>query len=198
MREPGSRGWRPSPRLASFARDVLLGEPAQAGRHAILAGLVARIGETCNLTMPDHGRVVYLDRVESAWPLRLHLAPGSHVPIHCTASGKLFLATMPRARRAALLRASPLERRAPGTIVDPALFERELERLRAQDLGIDNQEFIAGLIAIAVPVRDRRGRVVAAIAVHAPEARMSLAAAMGHVPALREAAKAIGTTLAAG
>ena len=87
--------------------------------------------------MLDRGRVVYLDRVESHWPLRLHLAPGSQVPIHCTASGKLFLATLPKTRRAALLRATPLDRHAPGTIVDPAALERELDALRKRDLGID-------------------------------------------------------------
>lgn len=195
VREPGSRGFRPSPRLAAFARDVLLCDPGQSERHAILASLAARVGETCNLTMPDRGRVVYLDRVESHWPLRLHLAPGSQVPIHCTASGKLFLATMPRARRAALLRATPLERHAPGTIVDPAALEREIEALRRLDLGIDREEYIAGLVAVAVPVRDRRGRVVAAVAVHAPAARMSVEAALGHVDAMREAATGVAGTL---
>ena len=195
VREPGSRGYRPSPRLAAFARGVLLGAPAQAERHAILEGLVARIGETCNLTMLDRSRVVYLDRVESHWPLRLHLAPGSRVPVHCTASGKLFLATMPKARRAALLRALPLDRHAPATIVEAGALARELEALRRRDLGIDAEEFIVGLVAVAVPVRDRRGRVAAAVAVHAPAARMPLAAALGHVDAMRAAAAAIGATL---
>ena len=195
VREPGSRGFRPSTPLATFARDVLMCQSAQSARHAILEGLVARVGETCNLTMLDRGRVVYLDRVEAHWPLRLHLAPGSQVPIHCTASGKLFLATMPKERRESLLRATPLERHAPGTIVDRAALDRELEALRKRDLGIDNEEYMAGLIAVAVPVRDRRGRVVAAIAVHAPAARMSLQAAQGHEAALREAATAVARTL---
>ena len=51
------------------------------------------------------------------------------------------------------------------------------------------------LVAVAVPVRDRRGRVVAAIAVHAPAARMSLDAALGHVGEMREAASRIASTL---
>lgn len=195
VREPGSRGFRPSAHLAAFARDVLMCQPAQSARRAILEGLVARIGETCNLTMPDQGRVVYLDRVEAHWPLRLHLAPGSQVPIHCTASGKLFLATMPKRQRVALLGATLLDRHAPGTIVDRGALECELDALRARDLGIDNEEYMAGLIAIAVPVRDRRGRVVAAIAVHAPAARMSLEAALTHEEVLREAATSVARTL---
>lgn len=195
VREPGSRGFRVSAQLAAFAREVLLGDPAQAERHAILEGLATRIGETCNLTMLDRGRVVYLDRVECQWPLRVNLAPGSQVPIHCTASGKLFLATMPKARRTALLAAAPLERFAPTTIVDRAALEHELERLRKRDLGIDDEEYMAGLIAVAVPVRDPRGRVVAALAVHAPAARMPLTAALDHVDAMRAAAARIASTL---
>ncbi|MDB5999924.1 MAG: transcriptional regulator, IclR family, partial [Rhizobacter sp.] len=52
----------------------------------------------------------------------------------------------------------------------------------------DREEFIAGLVAVAVPVRDREGEVRAAIAVHAPTARMSLEAMMAELPALRDAA----------
>lgn len=195
VREPGSRGFRASAQLAAFAREVLLGDSAQTERHAILEGLATRIGETCNLTMLDRGHVVYLDRVECQWPLRLHLAPGSRVPIHCTASGKLFLATMPKLRRAALLAAAPLERHAPATIVDRAELDRELDRLRKRDLGVDDEEYMAGLVAIAVPVRDRRGRIAAAIAVHAPTARMPLAAALGYVDEMRAAAARISATL---
>lgn len=195
VREPGSRGFRASAQLAAFAREVLLGDSAQTERHAILEGLATRIGETCNLTMLDRGHVVYLDRVECQWPLRVHLAPGSQVPIHCTASGKLFLATMPKLRRAALLAAAPLERHAPGTIVDAAALERELESLRKRDLGIDDEEYIAGLIAVAVPVRDPRRRVAAALAVHAPVARMPLAAALDYVDEMRTAAAHIAATL---
>ena len=53
----------------------------------------------------------------------------------------------------------------------------------------DREEFIAGLIAVAVPVRDRQGAVRAAIAVHAPTARMTLRRALAQIEPLREAAK---------
>jgi DNA-binding IclR family transcriptional regulator len=48
----------------------------------VLAALVARIGETCNFTTFDRAQVLDLDRVEAAWPLRLTLDVGSHVPLH--------------------------------------------------------------------------------------------------------------------
>jgi DNA-binding IclR family transcriptional regulator len=55
-----------------------------APRHAILEALSQRIGETCNFGVMADSHVVYLDRVESAWPFGLRFEPGSRVPLHCT------------------------------------------------------------------------------------------------------------------
>jgi DNA-binding IclR family transcriptional regulator len=76
----------------------MLNGSLRAARHAILARVVEGIGETCNFTMLDGGEVIYLDRVEAAWPLRMNLSSGSRVPLHCTASGKLLLALQPKVR----------------------------------------------------------------------------------------------------
>ena len=67
-REPGARRYAPGPRLAALGRAALLNGGLRAERHAILARLVDAIGETCNFTMLDGDAVVYLDRVEAAWP----------------------------------------------------------------------------------------------------------------------------------
>ena len=60
--------------------------------------------------------MVYLDRVETAAPLRFYLHPGSRVPAHCSASGKMFLAQMPPAQRRRLLAHAPLERYTAKTL----------------------------------------------------------------------------------
>ena len=194
-REPDGRRYSAGPRLATLALAALQNPAHRAERHAVLRGLVEEVGETCNFTMQDGDEVVYLDRVEARWPLRLMLAPGSHVPLHCTASGKLFLALMPPARRRRLLAAAPLARLTRNTITDGDSLLRELERIRAENIGTDNEEFLAGLTAIAVPVVDTRGRLLATVAVHAPTSRMSLAKARTHVPTLRRAAAKLALTL---
>src|SRR5690606_27382520 len=102
-------------------------------RHRILESVVEEIGETVNCTMLDGSDVVYLDRVETAWPLRLHLQPGSRVPLHCTASGKLFLAHLTKRARDKLVGAGPLLRYTEHTITDPLKFEKELARIRKDD-----------------------------------------------------------------
>jgi IclR family transcriptional regulator, acetate operon repressor len=195
-REPEGRRIVPGPRLTRFAHDVMRSEALQAPRHAILKRLAEDVGETVNLTMLDRGEVVYLDRVETAWPLRMTLQPGSRVPLHCTASGKLLLALLPTPRRRRVITELALTRYTDHTIVDRRRLEIEFKAIRAAGFATDNEEYLAGLVCVAVPVT-AAGRVAACVAVHAPIARMPLARAVDHLPALRRAADALGASFQA-
>jgi IclR family acetate operon transcriptional repressor len=188
-RDVQERSFTIGPALHRLAYDTLNHGVVRGLRHEVLAALVARIGETCNFTTFDRAQVLYLDRVEAAWPLRLTLDVGSHVPLHCTASGKLFMAFMAPAERAALVAHMTLTRMTPATIVSGKALAAECERIAKAGHSCDREEFIAGLIAVAVPVRDAAGSVRAAIAVHAPVARMTLRRALTQLAPLREAAK---------
>ncbi len=190
-REPDGRRVVAGPRLARLALDVLMNETVRTPRHAILARLAAEVGETVNLTMLDRSEVVYLDRVESAWPLRMTLQPGSRVPLHCTASGKLLLASMPAARRRRVVEALDLTRYTDNTITDARALERELAIIRRHGYSTDNEEFLAGVVCVAVPVASTGGAVVASVAVHAPVARLPLERVLTLTPALRRAAAAL-------
>ncbi|MEO6030307.1 MAG: helix-turn-helix domain-containing protein, partial [Burkholderiaceae bacterium] len=83
-RDVDERSFGVGPALRQLAFDTLNHGTVRGLRHAVLADLVARVGETCNLTTLDGTQVLYLDRVEAQWPLRLTLDVGSHVPLHCT------------------------------------------------------------------------------------------------------------------
>ena len=194
LREPDGKHYTVGPRLAHFGTEILMNSSVRGARHAILQRLVDDIGETCNFTMLDGSEVVYLDRVETAWPLRMNLQPGSRVPLHCSASGKLLLAMLTRAQRAKLLDNLPLQRYTENTITERAKLERELERIRRDKASTDNEEYLAGLVCVAVPVSGRDGRPCAAVAVHAPVARMPVDKALAHLPALRRAALALTQT----
>jgi DNA-binding IclR family transcriptional regulator len=196
-REPGSRLYRPGPRLLTFALDVVATSARSAPRHAILESLSGEVGETCNFGVMVENHVVYVDRVEAVWPFGLRFEPGSRVPLHCTAMGKLLLAMLSRERRLALLEAIGLPAYTERTITDASDLAKELENIRRNELSIDNQEFLAGVVCLAVPVKDRLGVARGAIAVSAPIARMSIADAQRHVPALRKAAARLGMTFAA-
>ncbi|MGA9914404.1 MAG: helix-turn-helix domain-containing protein, partial [Paraburkholderia sp.] len=74
-RSAGDRLYECSPRVRMLAVNVLMHAGPAAARHVLLEQLVAKIGETCNLTMLAGNDVVYVDRVETEWPLRMHLQP---------------------------------------------------------------------------------------------------------------------------
>ena len=194
-RDVDERQFSVGPALRKLAFATLNHGVVRGLRHEVLAQLVRTIGETCNFTTQDGSEVLYLDRVEAKWPLRLTLDVGSHVPLHCTASGKLFLALMPPADRDEVIESLALQRMTPATITARKALRAECEAIAASGHSCDREEFIAGLIAVAVPVaRGPRG-ARAAIAVHAPSARMSLEQALDRLPALQAAAERMGQLL---
>ncbi len=195
QREPGGKRFVVGPRQTEVALDTLINSPQRAARHAILEALVEEVEETCNVTVLIGTEIVYIDRVESHWPLRSHFQPGSRVPLHCGASGKLFLSMMPAHRRRKLLRSIPLRKYTERTETNPTAIEKELKRIRTSKVGLDVEEFLQGLIGLAVPVFDRRKRMCATVSMHAPTARLSPEDALKYVPAMRRAAQAIAKTL---
>ena len=122
QREPDGRRYQLGARLLQLAEGVMRGGQQQGLRRAVLRQLVADVGESCNLTALSGAEVVYLDRVETAFPLRMELRPGMRVPLHCSASGKLFLALMPAGQRRRMLAALPLAAHTPHTITAPGPF----------------------------------------------------------------------------
>ncbi len=188
-RDVDDRSYAVGKALRRLALNTLKHRSVQSLRRDILVELVKQVGETCNFNALDGTQVVYLDRVEGDWPLRLIFDVGSHVPLHCTASGKLLLAHMRAEESSRILPYLHLDARTPSTITCLMQLERECRQIRAQDYSTDREEFIAGMIAVAVPVRDSRGDVAAVIAMHAPTARMSMDRAVELLPYLNKAAR---------
>ena len=187
-----------APRSSRLAFSILGNRPAGTVRHEILRRIVQEIGEACNLTVLDGTQVTYLDRVESEWPLRISFQRGSKVPGYCSASGKLFLALMRPAKRDPLLRQMPLERLTENTITDTSDFLKELTEIRRNGYALDREEFLSGLVCLAVPIFQKNGRsraCVAALAIQAPVARMSHSEMLTKLPILRSAAEMLAATL---
>ena len=164
--------------------------------HAILAELVASMGETCNIGLLDRAELVYVDRVECDWPLRLQLAPNSRVPVHCTANGKLLLSFLESRTRKKLIAGMALTRFTENTITDPQRLEEDCQAIRRDGYAVNDQEYHLGLIGLAVPICDAQGRVIAGLAVHSPLPRLDIAGLRGHLPAMRKAAEGMGAAMA--
>lgn len=195
VRDLDERSFTIGPALRQLAFHALNHGTLRGLRHSVLKTLVDEIGETCNFTTLDGAEVLYLDRVEARRPLRLTIDVGAHVPLHCSASGKLLLAHMPRRQRDTVIRRIPMPALTPNTLTTPEALKAECEEIVAQGFARDREEFVPGLIALAVPVRDAQQAVRATIAVHAPVARLNMAEAEARLDALQRAAEAMGRLL---
>ena len=189
LKRINGKSYQPGNRLFDVAVGVLANSRFSATRHAILTALSEKVGETCNIAYPDGLYMAYSDRVETKAPLRLQFSIGMRVPLYCTASGKLYLSTLPKARRKAVLGQLHLEKLAKNTITDLDMLLAELDMIERRQVSIDNQELYDDVIAIAVPIEDKQGRFYSSLAIQAPVSRISIENSEKYLPLLREAAQ---------
>lgn len=188
QRDLDGRTYSPGPRLRAMAGGILSSLRIRAARLAILERLSREIGETCNISLPDREAMRYLERVETEWPLRIQLPIGTRVPFYCTASGKMYLGSLAPNHLRRLLAATELVARTPNTITDLDALLTEIAGIRRQGYALDREEFMSDMIALAVPIADVNGRLMATLSFHAPTQRFDIDKALGHLGALRAAA----------
>jgi IclR family acetate operon transcriptional repressor len=146
-------------RLRSVAKSVML-------------NLLVRFSETVNLGVLDQGQVAYLDVVQSPSALRIAANPGERNPIHSTALGKVLVAFLPKEELESIIEQLPLIEMTPKTITQIGYLKEHLAAVREQGVAYDLEENLNGVVCVAAPVFDQRGRVVAALSVSGPASRM--------------------------
>ena len=185
----------PGLRLHGVAWGVLHSQRFSAARRAILQQLTEQTGETCGIAIANGSEMIYYDRVQSDWPLQLNLPVGSHTPAWCTASGKLYLSSLPKQRRQKIISHLPLRHYARNTIVDVEQLEADLATTRQRKIGTENEEFVDGMAGCAVPILDAEGRLCACLFIHAPLLRKSLDQLLSYRDILHTAAAELGTLI---
>ena len=178
MRDASGNKLRPSRRSRSFAAGILNVSRDHIARHQILLEVAKKVGETVNFVMPEDDGMSYKDRVETDWPFRVQLPVGSNVPFHCTASGKCFLASLKGKERANMVNALLLDPVTANTICDPDILLKELKTISKQGYATDNEKFMEGMVAVAVPVSGPNRKFLAALAFHAPAMRLDITEAI--------------------
>jgi DNA-binding IclR family transcriptional regulator len=189
-RDPVRERFSIGPRLVQLSL-AALGNNPWAPVRAVLQELVEDTGETCNIGVLEGLDYVYVDRIESKWPLRIHLEVGYRANSHCIAGGKLLLAYLEPGLRGRLLRSRRLVARTSRTITRLGELEAEFETIRGRGYGTNDQENFDGIVAIAVPIVDARDRVAAALTMHGPLPRVTPESCLAHLPRLREASQRI-------
>jgi len=147
-------------------------EDLQQVARPFLRALAEECGETVNLTILAGDGVINVDRIPSPHRVRNIGWIGRKMPLHCVSAGKVFLAYMPEEEVERFLN-SKLPQLTKYTITDPAKLREELQRVRELGYGVGLEELEEGLNAVAAPIRDYRGKVVAAISVSGPSFRLT-------------------------
>ncbi len=187
QRDVDGKSYGPGKRMRGLATNTLSSQRIRSERLRILKSLAEDVGETCNLAAPGRDGMVYLDRVETHWPLRIQLPIGTQVPFHCTASGKMYLSSLRQDKLDRLLMQLDMQSRTEWTLTDPDELKAELARTRSRGYSTDDQEFMEGMSALAVPICDDQKRLLSTLSIHVPNQRLDLDRLLVHLPRLQEA-----------
>jgi DNA-binding IclR family transcriptional regulator len=164
------RRWQVGPGVAALADT---GSPARslaALARTELSGLVRSVGEDAGLGVPDGYEVLYVDQVECDHPVQVRDWTGTRAPMHAVPSGLVLLAEWPPSAIDGYL-GRELVRLTSSTVVDPEQLRSRLVDVKRSGYAWGLEEFAEGINSVAAPVRDARGKVVAAIHVHGPAYR---------------------------
>jgi len=164
------------------------------GALTVLTDVTRQVGESCSASVLDGTEIVYVARVAASRIMTVNLHVGSRLPAYNTSMGRMLLAHLPPRELDRVLAATPLVKTTPYTVTDPDALREILRETARQGWSISNQELELGLLSIAAPLRDRAGKVVAAINVSTQVNRTSPEALKARVlPVLLDAAERIGS-----
>ena len=152
-----------TPRVLRLGMAALAAMPLSQMVQPWLDQLSETIGRSCSAAILDGTEIVYVARAAQKRVMSIGLMPGSRLPAHCTSMGRVLLAALPEEEARARIEASDLTPRTPFSVTDPAAVAARIAAASERGFAIIDQEVEIGLRSIAVPLFDRRGRVVAAL-----------------------------------
>jgi DNA-binding IclR family transcriptional regulator len=159
--------------------------------RTICEQLAAHVGETVNIAVRRSHFVVNIDQVRGPSAVAAHNWVGELTPLHATSSGKVLLAYMTPDERREVLGASGLDRLTPHTITSQRELDAQIDAAARDGYASSIEELEEGLNAVAAPVRDHTGRVIAALSVSGPVYRFTEERLREVVPDVAAAADSI-------
>ena len=161
----------------------------------IVEKLCNTFGETTNIGIMNNYETIIICKMEPARMLRTNTQVGEREPLSATALGKRFLSDFPTEERDAYLEKTQLSKMAANTITNVDSLKLELDKIRSQNYAVDNEEFVDGMICLAMPIRDFTGHVVSGISISGPAKRMTNDKIAEISPELKDACKTISKFL---
>lgn len=187
-----TRHFLPGMRLMLLGRHPSYLRSLTDSAGAIIDELAERLNESVLLGSIDHGRVLNLKYVPSKQALRVHEPEDVSDHSYCTAFGKVLLSSLAEPELAAYLQQTKLQQLTSNTIATPAKLRAELKQVRELGYAQTRDEYSEGVSAVAVPIHDPWGSIIASIGASAPTLRLQKATQFEQtLKALREAASLI-------
>lgn len=160
----------------------------------IMENLRRHTEETIHLTVPEDGKMVLIERLETDKPVRTNMALGHSLPLHASANGKALLAYSGLEVIRKLL-IGELPRYTETTITDPLELRTELDAIRERGFAVNHGEWRSDVGAVAAAVLGGGGQPIASISVNIPISRLTAETEPFFGAAVQEAARALGARL---
>jgi DNA-binding IclR family transcriptional regulator len=197
LEKSSTGGFRLGPRLMQLGRIARSRLDIRDMALPVMEDIAQQTRETVLLTRLSGGNAVCVERVEGSQTIRISFDLGQVQPLHAGASSKILLAYVNEDEWDQYLK-PPLERFTEYTVTDSETVKEQLREIRRQGYCASESEVDLGARAVAVPVADARGRVVAALSTAGPLFRMDDATVESHLELLRAGVATVGQQLALG
>lgn len=163
--DPQSGRYALGPRLVWLGSRFLDSLDFRGVARPYLEQLVAETRETVHLAILHDFDVVYVDKVDGMQPVKMASQIGNRMPAHSTGLGKALLASLEQDQWPVYVQKKGLTKFTPHTIDNPEVFYAHLQEVRERGYAIDDCENEDGIRCVAVPVRNHRGKTIAAISI---------------------------------
>ncbi|WOI62702.1 IclR family transcriptional regulator [Streptomyces fradiae] len=184
--------YRLGARLFALAQEAAESLDVREIAHPHLVRLNEETGHTVHLAVREGDEVLYIDKVESRYPVRMYSRIGRPVAVTVAAVAKVVLADLPEPELHALTARLDYPRYTPRSTPDAAAFRAELATVREQGWAADLGGHEESVNCVAAPVRGPDGRVAAALSVSAPNVVVTAEELLALLPRVRAAARAAG------
>lgn len=163
----------------------------------LMESLVEKVKESSSASVLEGTEVVYVLRVPTHKIMAVNLSIGSRLPAYCTSMGRVLLSGLNEPELDAVLRASDIQAYTSRTITDIEQLKEIIRDARKKGWALTHQELEEGLISVSAPIRDRLGRIIAALNISGSTNRTSEAEMVhGFIPPLIETAQRISDLVA--
>jgi IclR family pca regulon transcriptional regulator len=173
--ESVGRIYRLKARVLKLGFSYISSNPLPATVQPTLERITELVHESSSLSLLEGDEIVYVGRSTAKRVMAVGLSVGSRLPAYCTSMGRVLLASLGECELAAYLNRAAIKRITPKTITDRDLLREMIRRVRTDHFAVTDEELELGLRSIAVPVRNRRNVVVAAMNIGVHASRVSVA-----------------------